>query len=186
MRLLPQETPVVDHQDSLILLLIVYECGAFARASVMRSVRRSSPMRRPAARSSFLPSLTISLSSDEHVEIDNRRHTARRTQNCRENPLLAAQIFHAQLLQIFAVFYFVDPGEKRFFEFGNGSPAARQPDYVRPNLSSKRNPVPPATSEPAKMPSFAISSSGCPAKARLAMKIDIVKPIPPMAPTPRI
>ena len=25
----------------------------------------------------------------------------------------------AQLLQIFAVFYFVDVGEKRFFEFGN-------------------------------------------------------------------
>jgi len=48
-----------------------------------------------------------------------KRHTAKRTQNCRENPLLPAQIFHAQLLQIFAVFYFVDLGEKRFFEFGN-------------------------------------------------------------------
>src|SRR5258708_36778605 len=33
----------------------------------------------------------------------------------------AAQIFHAQLLQIFAVSYFVDPGEKRSFEFVNGS-----------------------------------------------------------------
>jgi hypothetical protein len=36
-------------------------------------------------------------------EIHNRRHTAKRTQNCRENPLLAAQILHAQLLEIFAV-----------------------------------------------------------------------------------
>jgi hypothetical protein len=72
-----------------------------------------------AARLPCLPSLTISLSSDERVEIHNRRHTAKRTQNCRENPLLAAQILHAQLLEIFAVFYFVDLGEKRFFEFGN-------------------------------------------------------------------
>src|SRR5882762_9241756 len=46
---------------------------------------------------------------------------AKRTQNCHENALVAAQIFHAQLFQIFAVFYFVDLGEKRFFEFGNGS-----------------------------------------------------------------
>jgi hypothetical protein len=29
--------------------------------------------------------------------------------------------FHVQLLPIFAGFYFVDPGEKPFFEFGNGS-----------------------------------------------------------------
>jgi hypothetical protein len=73
----------------------------------------------PAARLPCLPSLTISLSSHEHVEIHNRRHTAGANANCRENPLLAAQILHAQLLQIFAVFYFVDLGEKRFFEFGN-------------------------------------------------------------------
>jgi hypothetical protein len=37
---------------------------------------------------------------------------AKRAHNCRENPLLAAQVFHAQLLQIFAVFYSVDLGEK--------------------------------------------------------------------------
>ena len=30
-----------------------------------------------------------------------------------------AAAFHAQLLQIFAVFYFVDVGEKRFFEGGS-------------------------------------------------------------------
>src|SRR3984893_18082973 len=29
--------------------------------------------------------------------------------------------FHAQRLQVFAGFYFIDPGEKRFFEFGNRS-----------------------------------------------------------------
>jgi hypothetical protein len=37
---------------------------------------------------------------------------AKRAHNCRENPLHPAQIFHAQLLQIFAVFYSVDLGEK--------------------------------------------------------------------------
>ncbi len=61
-----------------------------------------------------------------------------------------------------------------------------QAHYSRPNFDNKRNPVPPATSEAAKIPSFATSNSGCPAKARLAMKIDIVKPTPPITPTPKI
>jgi hypothetical protein len=49
-----------------------------------------------------------------------RRRNARMLTPAAESAffLLAAQIFHAQLLQIFAVFYF-DLGKKRFFEFGN-------------------------------------------------------------------
>ena len=39
----------------------------------------------------------------------------------RENPLLAAPIFRAQLLQTFALFYFVDLEKKRFCELGNES-----------------------------------------------------------------
>ncbi|HXA78149.1 MAG TPA: hypothetical protein VNV41_13545 [Candidatus Acidoferrales bacterium] len=36
-------------------------------------------------------------------------------------PLLAAPIFHAQPLQVFAVFYLVTLGEERFVEFAKGS-----------------------------------------------------------------
>jgi hypothetical protein len=46
---------------------------------------------------------------------------AKRTHKGRENPLLAARLFHAQLLKIRAVFYSAGLGEKSFFEFGKGS-----------------------------------------------------------------
>jgi hypothetical protein len=54
-------------------------------------------------------------------DLVRERPAAKRTQNCRENPRLAEQISHARLLQILAGFYSFDPGEMRFFEFGNGS-----------------------------------------------------------------
>ena len=40
--------------------------------------------------------------------------------------------------------------------------------------------------EAARMPTFAVSSAGVLAKARLAMKSDMVKPIPPSRPTPNL
>src|SRR5712671_5283581 len=62
--------------------------------------------------------------------------------------LLAAQIFHPQLLQILGFFYLVDLGEKRFFGFGNRShippdvPWSFISHFIPPKQHTRRFPDP--------------------------------------------
>lgn len=59
--------------------------------------------------------------------------------------------------------------------------------FLFPNHHSHTNPSTPASKEAASTPVFAISKySGCSAKPSSAMKIDMVKPMPPSTDTAAI